>query len=268
MVCLFCDVMIRFFIGENLVSVVERIDHAVDLSVDYNQKSVVKLIDPLKQACLNLMGRSEDPLVLTGDIMEEKHWKSSLPGMDTMMKRLFLMVKLYLAIYMNDIDYAGHLMEEYRKDDPGVIMPYIYKYLVLYKGIIAAASSQKTITHRWRPRKYLRYLERSMLRCPENHANKVFLLRAEITASAGHCDDAVLHFTKSIHYATKDGFLNEQAFACERAARMYLSRGHSSEAVLYFHEAIKLYDQWGAKVKVHQLKRIMAEEKLDLTGTS
>ena len=101
-----------------------------------------------------------------------------------------------------------------------------------------------------------------LVHCPENHTNKVFLVRAEIAASKGQHDEAVLLYDKSRHYAKVNQLPSEQAFASERAGRMFVAAGQSSEAVPLFHEAIKLYAQWGAEVKVTQLKEIMANEKL------
>ena len=128
--------------------------------------------------------------------------------------------------------------------------------------IIAASKFQRSFLDRRRAQKHLRYLEQAMLNCPENHTNKVFLVRAEIAASKGQHDEAVLLYDKSRHYAKVNQLPSEQAFASERAGRMFVAAGQSSEAVPLFHEAIKLYAQWGAEVKVTQLKEIMANEKL------
>ena len=262
-VSLFCDVMLRLFIGDNLISLLGRIDHAVEKSVDYQQKTMVSLMDPVKQLCLNLMGKSDDALTLTGEVMEERQWLETETGLGQEMSAVFLLtLKLYLAMYMNDFDQARRLMEEFSKSDPGVVIPYIYKYHIFYKAIITASAPQKSFASRRRMRKHLRYMEQAMLNCPENHANKVFLIRAEIAASKGRWDEAALRYDKSIHYAKNNGLPNEQAFACERAGRMLICLGQSSGAVPYLCEAIKLYAQWGAEIKVLQLKEIMATEKL------
>lgn len=256
--------MLRLFIGDNLVSVLGRIDRAIEKSVDYQQKTMVSMMDPVKQVCLNLMGKSDDPLTLTGKVMEENQWLETASGLGQEMAVSFLLtLKLYLAVYMNDLDQAGRLMEEYSKSDPGIVLPYVYKYHILYKAIIAASAPQKSFADRRRMRKHLQFMEKAMLNCPENHANKVFLIRAEIAASKGRCDEAALRYDKSIHYAKNNRLPNEQAFACERAGGMLISSGQPTRAVPYLCEAIRLYDQWGAEVKVLQLKEIMASEKLE-----
>ena len=266
-VALYCHCMMTFFIGEPLDNVVNAIIHAKGLSLDYGQRSLLVLLDPLQQACYNLMGRSADCLALDGEAMNEKDWKESSFGIESMISSAFaIMIKLYLAIYMNDLESAKNLLSEYARYDLGCVIPYIFNYFIFYRGIVASSLSGKSPVQRWRARRYLQQLKKSMLRCRENYTNKVFFLLAELARSSGQIDKAAVNFDRAIKYAEQDGFLNEQAFACERAARMYLEENQITESARFFNEAIQLYDRWGAKAKVYQLKGIMAEAKLEMSA--
>lgn len=264
MVAIFCHGLLSFFLGcEPLANVAESLARTKQLSKDYNHMSMEAMTDPMLQACYNLMGRNENPLVLKGEVMDEDQWKAASPETDQMMSFFLLALKLLLSVYL-DLD-DETVLKEYRTNNPGVVISYIYKYFTLFQGL--AEARKGTPLSRWRARRKLRYLEKAMLRCPENHTNKVFLLKAEIAASLGKDEYALMSYDKAIHYAEKEGFLGEKAMAYEKAARMLLRSGELTEASSYFLKAIAVYSEWGAVVKVVQLQQLMANEKLNAGGT-
>lgn len=215
---------------------------------------------PLLQACHNLQDCCEDPLVLTGEAMDEDQWKAEMTsnhGTNSPMHAFLIFLKLIIAVYLNESEEA--IVKEFRKQNPGVVIPYIYYYNLFYEGLIEA--SKTTPLSRWRARRNLRRLEKAMVRCPENFSSKVFLLRAEMASAGGHYEHALLAYDKAIHYAKKEGLTNEEALSNEKAAKMLLSSGNVPEASLYFEAALKCYRRWGADIKVVQL-----DQKLDVIG--
>jgi tetratricopeptide (TPR) repeat protein len=244
----------RFFIGESLESVIEEILHIQEVAKDYRNRYMDIFIVPLLQVCYNLMGRSDNPSVLTGDAMEEREWSARLAAMGEMHSYYAMLLKIYIAIYMNELDHARLLLIPLRKSGYTVIVPYIHKIFIFLEGLVQADSSQRSVVDRWRAQRCLKYLERASLLCPENHINKVFLLSAELDAAAGDYEKAGLRFDKAISYAEKEGLLNEHALACEKAARMYLRVGRTFESTAYFGKAVDAYREWGAEAKVKQLQ--------------
>lgn len=142
-------------------------------------------------------------------------------------------------------------------------MPYMNRYYTFCEGLVEAGRGRRSTVSRWRARRILRSMEKAMLRCPENHTNKVFLIKAELDTSAGRYDKAILNYDTSIRYAEKERFVNEEALATEKAARMLLVSGKKVKAAVYFERATKLYQQWGAEAKVIQLKEFMEKERLN-----
>src|SRR5262249_945867 len=53
-----------------------------------------------------------------------------------------------------------------------------------------------------------------------------------------------------------NGFVNNEAIACELAARFYIARGFEEVAHLYLRKARRCYHRWGADGKVRQLERL------------
>jgi len=244
---------VSLFIGQRLDKIVEGIDDAIQRLKDYNQRAQFGLLICLRNTCRKLMDRPDDS---SGGYPDEVPYGSMLPV-------VYISFQLYEAVYLNDIELAGVLIRKFEKSNPGPVLPVMHNYFVFYKAIVTAASSgPRSLIRQWQARKLLQYLERAMLRCPENYTNKVFLVKAEIAASRGCLEEAGMQYDRSIHYAAKDKFPNEQALACERAATMYVTFGLPLEAAIYYSQAIKLYKQWGAEVRVKQLEEIMKEKHI------
>jgi hypothetical protein len=114
----------------------------------------------------------------------------------------------------------------------------------------------------------LKALQKIAGRCPENVANKIVLIEAEIASLLGNLETAQLKYDESILLAEREGNLMEQALACERAGLFSRRIGSLSGALLYFERAEILYQEWGSPVKMQQVKNIAEPDKLQLKTTS
>jgi tetratricopeptide (TPR) repeat protein len=255
MVSLFCNCMLRFFTGDTLVSVTESLNQSKQLAMDYNQYSAEVMSAPLLQVCYNLMGLSGDPFILNGEAMDEESWRAKAAVTDTNMFAFLAVLKLLIAVYLNQSE--QFYLNEFRRQDPGIVIPYLYNYTTFFEGLVEA--SKPSPWSQWRARRKLRYLEKAMLRQPENYANKVFLIRAILASTSGQYEHALIAFDKAIHYARIQGWVHEQGLANEKAAKMLASCGRTCDAKRYYVEALKCYRQWGAKIKVVQLESVIAK---------
>jgi PAS domain S-box-containing protein len=91
--------------------------------------------------------------------------------------------------------------------------------------------------------------------CPENFANRVALVAAEIARIEGRDVDAMRHYEQAIRSAHANGFIHTEAIAYEIAARFYASRGFEKFAESYLREARYGYLRWGADGKVRQIDK-------------
>jgi predicted ATPase/C4-dicarboxylate-specific signal transduction histidine kinase len=89
--------------------------------------------------------------------------------------------------------------------------------------------------------------------CPENFAHKYFLVAAEAARIDGRREQAADLYDQSILAAQENGFVHDQAFACEWAARFYLGNGKAEFARIYIAKAHYLYTKWGAHAKVKHM---------------
>jgi signal transduction histidine kinase/GAF domain-containing protein len=92
--------------------------------------------------------------------------------------------------------------------------------------------------------------------CPENFENRAALVGAEIARIEGRDSDAERLYQQAIRSSRTNGFVHNQALACEVAARFYAARGFEDIAEMHLERARDGYLRWGADGKVQQLDRL------------
>ena len=90
--------------------------------------------------------------------------------------------------------------------------------------------------------------------CPENFENRAALVGAELARLEGRDLDAERLYEQAIRSARANGFVHNEALACETAARFYAARGFEDIADMYLGRARDNYLRWGADGKVRQLE--------------
>jgi predicted ATPase/signal transduction histidine kinase len=96
------------------------------------------------------------------------------------------------------------------------------------------------------------------IRCahaPDNFADRLTLLAAEIARIEGRELDAERLYEESIRLAREARFVQIEAIAAERAAQFYEARGIRTVVLSYLANARDCYQRWGADAKVRQLER-------------
>src|SRR5712664_294145 len=106
---------------------------------------------------------------------------------------------------------------------------------------------------------------------PPTFSDKHALVSAEIARLEGRALDAMQLYEQAIQLAREQGFVQNEALACEVAARFYAARGFEMFAHAYLRNARNCYDRWGALGKVKQLDEQyphLHEERLPTSTTS
>jgi PAS domain S-box-containing protein len=107
--------------------------------------------------------------------------------------------------------------------------------------------------------------------CPENFENRAALVGAEIARINGRDLEAMRLYEQAIRSARANGFVHNEALACELAARFYAARGFDKFSRMYLQDARYGYLRWGADGKVRQLDELypyLREPKPAPTPTS
>ncbi len=90
--------------------------------------------------------------------------------------------------------------------------------------------------------------------CPENFENRAALVAAELARLERRDLDAERLYEQAIRSARVNGFVHNEALACETAARFYAARGSEVVAEMFLERARDGYLRWGADGKVRQLE--------------
>jgi PAS domain S-box-containing protein len=92
--------------------------------------------------------------------------------------------------------------------------------------------------------------------CPENFENRSALVGAELARLKGSDTDAGRLYDQAIRSARANGFVHNEALACELAGRFYMARGFEDIGQMYLLRARNGYLRWGADGKVRQLEML------------
>lgn len=246
--------------GLPLAQIVEEMKSFRSLCIQYNQQSVLKSLDLKMQFFLNLMGRSDDPLILTGEAMNEEEAMRQMRernGLDLVRLHIF---KLSLAVYMNDHLAARAICARLREFRKIQATPYYYAITQLFmEGLTASISPRSSKKEQVCAKVVVRVLKRYANHAPANYLHRVMLIQAELAVKANKLEKAIKRFDEAINHAGKERLIHEQALACERTAYALESNNQMVEAETYLRRACSLYCEWGATAKVDQLSELLLD---------
>lgn len=92
--------------------------------------------------------------------------------------------------------------------------------------------------------------------CPQNFENRAALVGAELSRIHGEIAQAERLYDLAIRSARQNGFVHNEAVACQAAARFYGARGLADITDMYLRNARNAFMRWGAQGKVRQLEAL------------
>ena len=136
------------------------------------------------------------------------------------------------------------------------VVEYHFYDALCHAAVHESASPEDRKYHRARLTEHLEKLDTWGLHCPENFANRAALVAAEVARIEGRDVDAMRLYEQAIRSAREHGLVQNEALACEVAARFCSARGFETFAEAYLRKARDCYLRWGADGKVRQLDRL------------
>ena len=208
------------------------------------------------QAVLNLMGRTDDPLVLSGEAMSQEEMLQTAERDKNHPLRVQLYChRLQLAVYYGEFDVAATLIRPCSSIgmvNPG--NPIVWR-TALFEGI-AAFEMVRQGKRRWKGTaikamsKVQKWVEAGNLNC----VHILFLLQAEQAALyKNNLDRTHKLYNKAIATAARNGFRNDRALASERCGRMYDQLGDEDWANEYYKQAHDAYSEMEAFGKIDHM---------------
>lgn len=224
----------------------------------HKQQSTLVQAQIFLQFILNLRGMSADPLVLTGELMDQESF-----------------VEEHMTNHTNSVEYVSvHRMElAYLMDEPSIAAELVEKLSRLYKTISIGSYTGSMMCvdvalvslelarigdkrkHLSTASRALRMLKKWAKYSPENFLGFVHLIEAEYAVVKGK------HFLANSNYLSAIALLAEskhfmyRGIALERAGMFKLSIDDEVLGRKYLEDSYSVFADWGAVVKTRQMKR-------------
>ena len=214
-----------------------------------------------QQTVLNLLGDSPDPRRLAGRSFDEER---SLPLLiatknfsSTTMMHACKSMLAYLfgdhAAAVAEADAADATREAFA-GHPMLIVQNLYGTLSLVAHCLATPEGDHA-AHLEKIAQNHAELARWAADAPDNFLHKLRLVEAERARLAGRGAEAVTLFEQAIRGAVEQGFMQDEAVACERCADLCRALGWERAGEAYLIDAHYAYLRWGAKAKVAELEQ-------------
>jgi diguanylate cyclase (GGDEF)-like protein len=250
-----------YFFGGELQELAEKMQTYGEVIKKFHQETILRLHRVYHQATLNLLGKNDDPCLLSGEIYDEI---TALPELQAANHRTALFDlychKLILCCFFDRAEEAviyADMTKNYLDSaiaTPSIPVFHFYDALARlavynFQGKQARIDFKKQIAS---DRDKLKYWAKY---APMNCLHRLHLIQAEIDRVEGKYLKAIANYDRAIQFAQQYEYVNELALARELTAKFYLTWNKPNLARSYFIDAYYSYANWGAKAKVDDLTK-------------
>lgn len=249
----------NFMLGKNLTELQLDIEKSCEICKNYNQQQIYTQNAIIWQLVMNLLGKSDNPVKMTGSAIDEE---KSIPQWTAANNKLMLgfifQYKLFLDIMFHHYSEALKDSEELKKyfeSSAGTINIREFSFLnsLAILADYSGASGKQKRTYRKKIKKNLDRIKKWAKHAPMNNLHRLNLIMAERARVLGKNSLAEKYYDISIELSNKYKYPVEEMYANELAARYYLSIGKEKLARAYMAEAYHLCHRWGATAKLKHM---------------
>ena len=250
-----------FYSGRPLGPVEEDLNRFARTMKIHKQENSLLIFNPFRQTIHNLTGQSDDPCVLKGDIMDIDIFLKEAHGDHNVGTAVgvCLLFSVYVAYLFGDFERAGQAAEQARRASEDMTpTPWWGRADSCFvEGLAAIALARQDTSQSIRKRNLAiartncKTMSKWAKDCPFNFRHKQKLLEAELLGVNSAADPATVLalYNDAIEGAKLEGFVQDQALACERASDYMERTNDLKNAAAYRCRARSLYLQWGATAK-------------------
>jgi hypothetical protein len=245
-------------IGRALPKVVSDLETYSQQAKDFDLEYYYTHFLPHRQFAMNMMGDSDNPVVLTGKAMNQEELFATKQPLLICNSRLVIM---WLAVYFGEYELAWEMAESSRDAKDVMIGTYQIWRSAFFEGLALFSLARATKEKVWRSRarRVVKQIKTWEKRGNVNCVHFVAVFEAEQAAVDGKVDKARHAYGQAISKAGKLGFLNDRALFNERAGAYLLGVGDDDSmywAKHYLQEAYQLYAEWEAWGKTAHLRKL------------
>ena len=249
-----------WFGGTNLRRLEDKIMKPHQQTIfDYQIVITGTMILPFRQAGLNLMGESADPLVLTGLAMDEKELLEEAKAEGNLMC-LNCVESLRMELAYQFHEYARALEIADVLDPPEQAYPAFFQGIrqKLFEGLVCFALAREgggnVKSLKKRGNVIVKMFAKLVKGGDVNVVHYLHVLKAEQAFAKGKGSDAREEFDRAISTSSRNGFIQDRALSHERCAIFFVNQKDSEWATHHMKKAIQSYEDWGASRKVQYLQ--------------
>ncbi|MDM8557215.1 ATP-binding sensor histidine kinase [Candidatus Parabeggiatoa sp. HSG14] len=248
-----------YFVGKRLVVLEPELAQYCHAIARLKQESTLIWNNLYRQVILNLMGRSDNPCRLIGEVYDESvqlplHQQAN----DRMVLHFLHLNKCILHYLFQEPIQAvenAEIAEQYLDGVISLLMVAIFHFYdsLIQLAVYPSLSPQKQEAILTKVSANQEKMKHWVHHAPMNFQHKYDLVEAEKAHVLGQLE-AIEWYEKAIAGAKENEYLHEEALAYELAAKFYLGRGMDKFAQTYMREAHYRYQQWGALAKITDLE--------------
>ncbi|MEO1083701.1 MAG: GAF domain-containing protein, partial [Acidobacteriota bacterium] len=237
---------------------------------DYAKASGTEMMFQLllvdEHTALNLQGQTPKELSLNSESFDESEMVEMMTSISYDFGLFWFDLNKSRILYLYgefELALKHSLSAESNKNAaPGGIL-HLPEQVFIHSLILSAAADFRTQTERRADRQVLlencEQLKKWASHGPANYLHKYQLVAAEIARLEGDREKALGFYQEAAEEALESGALPNAAIANERAATLHIEAGHRLAATGYLTEALYLFERWGARRKVRQMRRTYGE---------
>ena len=249
-----------YWSGLELKSLEQQMTSYGQAIAQINQETALKWHQIFHQVVLNLTGDAEDPRYLIGAAYNEVELLPlHIQGNERSLIHFAFLNKLILCYLFGDFSQAAEQAAQAEHYLDGVrgwlVMPLFHFYdslaqLAVYPSLSPSHQEQclsKVVHNQEKMQQWAGH-------APMNFHHKYELVEAEKARILGEYWQAIEHYDRAIAGAKAQGYIQEEALACELAAQFFFAQGKDQIAKDYLNQSYYAYAQWGAVAKTKDLE--------------
>jgi PAS domain S-box-containing protein len=249
-----------YWSGCELNDVAEKMEAYGQVISQVKQDPILKNHECYQQAVCNLLGRSAVANELQGEVFDTVQMLPHLQATNDRAGLFYIFLNQIILYYLfGKYEKAAQqavLAESYQDSAVGLFVVPIYTF---YNALLQLARYPELVPEQQpaalgQVKADLAKLQHWAKYAPFNHQHRVYLVEAELNRVLGQKTEAIESYDLAIAAANKNGFLQDQALANERAAQFYLDWGKPKIAAIYLQDAYYTYGRWGAIAKNRDLE--------------
>jgi diguanylate cyclase (GGDEF)-like protein len=250
---------LRVWLSHNLDEILDELNRHWEFIGQVNDPMISAQYQQIYQFILGLKGKPPDRSLSKADSLDYPAYIDYLRKEDNLFGLCFalspmVILHLWTGRYEEALQTALEL--EGYIDAPRGSLLVVDHYFNLSLVLIALLKEGETK----RRRKFKAMIHRNLNKlsgwaalCPENFQHKLNLIQAEVAGLEGRFQEALSLFQAAIEGAERNGFLYEEALACERKGQLYLKSGNDAEAGALINLAYRCYERWGSTASMTYL---------------